>query len=362
MFWEVRPLIKFVSVDRVKPGVTLARDVYGIDTFTGRIVMLKAGQTLTVSHITKLMGLDLQGVYINEKRISREIIPSESKRELINIFDDYHSHIDSASFGLYIDKIEDANNVLSNLVDTILDSEDLQFDIDSFDFHENFRYNHALSIAVVCIAIAKELRMKKGDIIDLAFAAILHDIGDSAVPRELLDKPAKLSEDEFNVVKTHTTLGYQALLSSSSVSEHVREGVLSHHERYDGSGYPEGLHGKAIPFFARIIAVADVYSALTSARPYRSAYQIAEAIEYIMGNAGRQFDSGVVKAFLKVVSPYPIGSCVKLSSGEKAVVADQHPENPLRPVIFLIDDPTAVIDLYNDKCFYNVVITELLED
>ena len=355
-------MIKFVSVDRVKPGVTLARDVYGIDTFTGRIVMLKTGQTLTMSHITKLMGLDLQGVYINEKHIVREIIPDANKKDLIKIFDDYHAHIDSASFGLYTDRIDAANGVLSDLVDTILDSDDLHIDIENFDFHENLKYNHALSIAVVCIAIAKELRMKKGDITELALAAIIHDIGDAGIPRDLLDKPAKLTADEFDIVKTHTTLGYQALMSSSSVSDHVREGVLSHHERYDGSGYPEGLHGKAIPFFARIIAVADVYSALTSARPYRSAYQVAEAIEYIMGNAGRQFDSGVVKAFLKVVSPYPIGSCVKLSSGEKAVVADQHPENPLRPVIFLIDDPTAVIDLYNDKCFYNVVITELLED
>ena len=355
-------MIKFVSVDRVRPGVTLARDVYGVDTFTGRIVMLKAGQTLTMAHITKLMGLDLQGVYINEKRVTREIISDATKRELINVFDEYHAHIDIASFGLYTKKIEEANSVLANFVDTILERDELKFDIENFDFHENLRYNHALSIAVVCIAIAKELRMSKGDITELAFAAILHDIGDAGVPRELLDKPAKLTDDEFDIVKTHTTLGYDALLSSSAVSDHIREGVLSHHERYDGSGYPKGLHGKQIPFFGRIIAVADVYSALTSARPYRSAYQVAEAIEYIMGNAGRQFDSGVVKAFLKVVSPYPIGSCVKLSSGEKAVVAEQHPENPLRPVIFLIDDPTAMIDLYNDKCFYNVVITELIEE
>ena len=268
-------MIKFVSVDRVRPGVTLARDVYGVDTFTGRIVMLKAGQTLTVAHITKLMGLDLQGVYINEKRVNREIISDATKRELISVFDEYHAHIDIASFGLYTDKIEEANSVLANFVDTILERDELNFDIENFDFHENLRYNHALSIAVVCIAIAKELRMSKGDITELAFAAILHDIGDAGVPRELLDKPAKLTNDEFDIVKTHTTLGYDALLSSAVVSDHIREGVLSHHERYDGSGYPKGLHGKAIPFFARIIAVADVYSALTSARPYRSAYQVA---------------------------------------------------------------------------------------
>ena len=106
-------MIKFVSVDRVRPGVTLARDVYGVDTFTGRIVMLKAGQTLTMAHITKLMGLDLQGIYINEKRVAREIVSDATKRDLINIFDEYHAHIDTASFGLYTEKIEEANAVLA---------------------------------------------------------------------------------------------------------------------------------------------------------------------------------------------------------------------------------------------------------
>ena len=137
---------------------------------------------------------------------------------------------------------------------------------------------------------------------------------------------------------------------------------MSHHERFDGSGYPNGLGGEEIPLFARIIAVADVYSALTADRPYRSAYQVSEAIEYIMGNADRQFDAIVVAAFLKIISPYPIGSCVRLSSGERAVVSKQNPENPLRPVVFLMDDPTAVIDLYHDKCFYNVVVTALLDE
>lgn len=356
-------MIKFVSVDRIKPGVTLARDIYGIDTFTGHIVMLRAGQTLTMAHITKLMGLDLQGVYINEHITKETIIPDETKAEMVRLFDEFHAHIDNASFGLYNERIGEASSILSDFVETVLNRDDLTFNIENLDFHENIQYNHALSIAVICIAIGKELRMNRGDIFELAFAAVIHDIGDAALPDGLLDKPAKLTEAEFDEVKKHTKEGYKILSEAESpLSEHIKEGVLSHHERYDGSGYPNGLKGKAIPLFARIISVADVYSALTSARPYRSAYQAAEAIEYIMGNAGRQFDSGVVKAFLKVVSPYPIGSCVKLSSGERAVVAEQHPENPLRPVIFLIDDPTAVIDLYNDKCFYNVVITDLIDD
>ena len=356
-------MIKFVSVDRIKPGATLARDFYGIDTFTGRIVMLKAGQTLTMAHITKLMGLDLQGVYINEHSIAPIIIPDATKNEMVHLFDEFHSHIDDASLSLYNNRIEEATDILNDFVDTILSREDLTFNMEDLNFHENIQYNHALSIAVICIAMGKQLRLNKKDIFELAFAAIIHDIGDTQLPAGLLDKPAKLTDEEFEEVKKHTLEGFKIIAeSNSNISDHIKEGVLSHHERYDGSGYPNGLKGKQIPFLSRIIAVADVYSALTSSRPYRSAYQPAEAIEYIMGNAGRQFDPGVVKAFLKVVSPYPIGSCVKLSSGERAVVAEQHLENPLRPVVFLIDDPTAIIDLYNDKCFFNVVITELIDE
>lgn len=356
-------MIKFVSVDRIKPGVTLARDIYGIDTFTERIVMLKAGQTLTPAHITKLMGLDLQGVYISERKPNEILIPDKTKAELVNLFDEFHAHIDEASLGLYNEYIDDATNTLSDFVDAVLDQDDLTFNIENLNFHDNIQYNHALSIAVLCIAMARELRLNKKSIFNLAFAAIIHDIGDSQLPTGLLEKPAKLTEEEFEEVKKHTIEGFNIVSSSSNnISSHIKEGVLSHHERYDGSGYPNGLKGKNIPFFARIISVADVYSALTSSRPYRSAYQPAEAIEYIMGNAGRQFDPGVVKAFLKVVSPYPIGSCVKISSGEKAVVAEQNPKNPLRPVIFLIDDPTTIIDLYNDSCFYNIVITDLIAE
>lgn len=355
-------MIKFVTVDRIQPGVTLARDIYGIDTFTGKIVMLKAGQTLSMAHITKLMGLDLQGVYINEKTNSDIIIQESTKAKLANIFDEFHDHIDSASAELRTDKIDEANEIISGFVDFLLDKNDLKLDVDSLNLHENLRYNHSLGITVLSVAIGKQLRISREGLRELALAAMLHDIGDTRVPDDILNKPAKLSTDEFSVVQTHTTKGFELATQMGSLSENIKNGILYHHERYDGSGYPKGLKGKSIPFFARIIAVADVYSALTSSRPYRGAYQAAEAIEYIMGNAGRQFDSGVVKAFLKVVSPYPIGSCIKLSSGEKAVVAEQHAENPLRPVIFLMDDPTAMIDLYKDKCFYNVVITELVQE
>ncbi len=355
-------MIKFVTVDKIRPGVTLARDIYGIDTFTNRVVMLKAGQELTVGHITKLMSLDLQGVYINERVEAPEIVPSRTRDQMVKLIKDLYNFVEEPTSLLYTEKISATNDILEHAIDDICTRKDFSLSVDSFNFHDNDKYNHTMSVAVICIAIGKELRMPKQSLLDLTVAAILHDVGDSKIPQELLEKPAKLSPEEFEPIKEHSQFGHDIISEISGVSEHVKEGVLRHHERFDGSGYPGALSGKSIPLFSRIIAVADVYSALTSQRPYRDAYSPAEAIEYIMGNAGRQFDSGVVKAFLKCISPYAVGSCVKLSNGEKAVVADQNPDNPLRPTIFLMDDPTVMIDLYNDRRFFNIVISETIND
>ena len=359
---EADEMIKFVTVDKVYPGVTLARDIYGIDTFTNRVVMLKAGQELTVGHITKLMSLDLQGVYIDEKIEAPEILPSEERKKMEEIIDTLYKFIDKPASGLYTEKVSFTSSLFTSAIDQICSMGDLHLNVKSLNFYDDAEYNHTLSVVVLALALGAELGVPKNGLMDLALAALLHDIGDTKIDPAILSKPGPLIEAEYETVKTHTTLGYEIVSDITEVSDFVKTAILHHHERFDGTGYPEKLSGKDIPLFARIIAVADVYSALTSKRPYREAYSVAEAIEYIMGNADRQFDGDVVTAFLSVISPYPVGSCVKLSSGEKAVVADQNSSNPLRPKVFLMDNPTVMIDLYRDQKYFNIVIEDLIND
>lgn len=359
---EADKMIKFVTVDKVYPGVTLARDIYGIDSFTNRVVMLKAGQELNVGHITKLMSLDLQGVYIDEKIEAPEIMPSDERQKMKEIIDGLYKFVDKPASGLYTEKISFTSNLFASAIDQICSMGDLHLNVKSLNFYDDAEYNHTLSVVVLALAIGAELGIPKSGLMDLALGALLHDIGDSRIDQVLLSRPSSLDESEYEIVKTHTKLGFDIVTDIPEISDFVKSAILYHHERFDGNGYPENLNGKDITLFARIIAVADVYSALTSKRPYREAYSPAEAIEYIMGNADRQFDNDVVIAFLSVISPYPVGSCVKLSSGETAVVADQNSSNPLRPKVFLMDNPTVMIDLYRDKKYFSVVIDEIIND
>ena len=355
-------MIKFETVDKIRPGEVLARDIYGVDTYTGRVVMLRAGQTLTVAHLSRIMGLDLPGLYVYKKVETPEIVAPKTKEGMVEIIDNIYATSNFNATGIYAGKLDDANKILSEAIDNICSRRDLSIDIDSLNLHDDISYNHTLNVTVLSVAIGQELGLRDNALLSVAAASILHDIGDSQIPEELKNKPAKLTAEEFEIIKRHPKLGYEIISDVDYLSSKTKEGVLYHHERFDGTGYPEGLVGRKIPLIARIIAVADVYSALTATRPYRSAFNPAEAIEYIMGNAGRQFDNKIVEAFLHVISPYPIGSCVKLSNGEKAIISAQNPENPLRPVVFLMEDPTTIIDLYNDKAFYNIVITEIINN
>ena len=343
--------------------MVLARDLYGVDSFTSKIVMLRADQVLTLSHITKLISLDIQGAYIhdNENTIEPKIVKNELKQEVLAQVKEIYDISEKASEYLYIGNIEHANKALEKLIDTIVNTEHLYVDLASLRMYDDCTYNHSLGVTVISIAIGKSLGISRKCLSELALCALLHDIGKMQVPIEIIQKPGRLTKEEFEIVKKHPENGFVTLKKKNLVSDLVLEGIVSHHERVDGTGYPNKTAGKKIPLFGRIIACADVYDALTAQRPYRTSSKPTEAIEYIMGSSGRQFDRGVVRGFLKCISPYPVGSCVQLSNGDIAVVVEQNSQNPLRPTIFLMDDPTVFINLYTDRNYYSVVITGLAE-
>src|SRR5690606_13818269 len=158
---------------------------------------------------------------------------------------------------------------------------------------------HCERVARNSVAIGRRLGVPSSDLSGLYWAGMLHDLGKIGVPELILHKPGRLTSEEFTVMKRHARLGYEVLISLTRSFEAIAEGVYSHHERVDGTGYPRGLKGDEIPLFGKIVAVADVFEAVSSERPYRHPMPVEEAVELVLGGSGTQFDPEVLAAFVE---------------------------------------------------------------
>ena len=173
--------------------------------------------------------------------------------------------------------------------------------VDVVEFDDDYTAEHSRSVVELARGVAQEIGMDKYELQELEFAALLHDVGKIAIPKEILRKPAALTDSEFEVMKTHTIEGQFMLDRIGGLLGRVGEVVRSCHERWDGKGYPDGLRGEEIPLAARVVFVCDAYNAMTTTRPYRAALPHEQAISELVANAGTQFDPDVVAAMLRVV-------------------------------------------------------------
>lgn len=194
---------------------------------------------------------------------------------------------------------------------------------------DEYTYIHSVSVCALMTAVARQMDLPAEQVLLAGQAGLLHDVGKMRTPVEVLNKPGRLTEAEFAVMRRHPEEGV-ALLQQWGASAEVIDVCLHHHEKFDGSGYPHGLAGTQISLLSRIAAVCDVYDAVSSTRPYKTAWSPAEAIRRMAEWKGH-FDPRVFQAFVKTLGIYPIGSLVRLSNEQLAVVVEQHPDSLLTP-------------------------------
>jgi len=211
---------------------------------------------------------------------------------------------------------------------------------------DDYTFYHSLNVAVLSLVLGVALKYNKEELYKLGLAALLHDIGKVFIPKDILNKKGKLTDEEFEIIKTHSDKGFEYLKNTYNVPITTYMGVRLHHEKYNGGGYPLGKKGEEIYVYARIIAIADVYDALTSDRVYRKAMTPSEAMEYIMGNSGIMFDPNLVELFIRKVAPYPVGTSVQLSDGRVGIVVENYENFCLRPKIKIIKEKDKNIEPY----------------
>jgi HD-GYP domain-containing protein (c-di-GMP phosphodiesterase class II) len=188
---------------------------------------------------------------------------------------------------------------------------------------DDYTYMHSVAVCAMMVGLGKQLGMDEEQTRLAGMAGLMHDLGKALMPMEILNKPGKLTEAEFKIIKTHPFEGHRMLLTGRDVSPIVLDVCLHHHEKTDGSGYPKGLKVDEISLFAKMGAVCDVYDAITSNRPYKLGWDPAESLRKMAEWANGHFDGKVFQAFVKSLGIYPIGSLVKLTSGRLGVVVEQ---------------------------------------
>lgn len=356
----------YVPLRHLKPKMVLARDItVGTTVFP----LVAAGQVLTVQTIQKLTQKNIRGVYIKSKFCEdvelNELIAPEFKDRMISELKVFYSNYrNNSAFSTKSFKM--LSDTVDALVKHILTQGECFINIIDIKDYDMYTYTHSMYVCILSVLIGVQNGLNHSALNELAMCGLLHDLGKLDIPLSIINKKDILTNDEFEVMKSHPYKAITRLRPCCQISSNVLSGILSHHEKFDGTGYPNRLSGLNIPLYGRILALADVYDALTSERSYRRAWASCDAIEYMMGCADTHFDFDLLKSFLKTVAAYPVGMIVKLSNGALGVVIQNSPENILRPKVRLLGPKEhlgKIVDLADpDGLFLNLTIIGTADD
>lgn len=200
----------------------------------------------------------------------------------------------------------------------------------------NIHTGHSVNVCILALMIGIHLGYSRSKLFHLAMGALLHDIGKTSIPERILNKPGKLSNAEFEIIKQHSIYGYKILNNNPNISHASALIAQQHHERYNGQGYPNALSKDDIHEFAKITGIADMYDAITADRVYRKAHSPHEAFEIISASGDNLFDFYLVEAFLHHLTAYPTGTLVKLNTGEIAIVTENYPGYSRQPKVRML--------------------------
>ena len=284
-------------------------------------------------------------------------ICAQSKRAVASMFQE-------ARMGKAVDT-DGAQKLVEEISDSISRNPGALISLARLKTADDYTYMHSVAVCALMIALSKQLKLDEKLTRSAGIAGLLHDLGKALMPMDVLNKPGKLTDEEFAIIKTHPEEGHKLLLGSTGADEMALDVVLHHHEKTDGSGYPKRLKDSEISLYAKMGAVCDVYDAITSNRPYKAGWDPAESLRKMAEWAKGHFDPTVFQAFVKSLGIYPVGSLVKLNSGRLGIVVEQAEKSLLTPRIKVFFSTRSnarikpeIVDLSRANCPEKIVSRE----
>lgn len=256
--------------------------------------------------------------------------------------------------------LEEIFSVIETIIGELEGSNQVYLDLNKFRTFDNYTYVHSVNVAILAALIGLQLGFKAKNLRDLTLGAMLHDIGKRSIPSEILNKSSNLTPVEFEIIKSHPLLG-EEMLKKANLSSEVLSIIRHHHERWNGTGYPDRISRNAITQNAQIVAVADVFDALVSDRPYRKGLPPYYALELVVAGSGGDFNEEIVRSLFRCLVLYPEGSIVTLNTGEVGIVIGVQRMSPSRPILKVLFDKYGNY-LYEDKiCDLTVDLTKFVK-
>lgn len=350
---------RFVRTRSLQVGMIIDQAI--VDR-AGRILIAR-NTPMDTFHKDALLKMGIGGVYIREgeedekkEESSNNVVVSPAVQKVIekntvqdrakvNLSESVKARVAEGIQYLYNDTesagfTSTTKNITDDLMKAINNNDALAVDISALKVSDEYTFKHSVDVATMAMIVAKKHGLSESNVYEIGISGLLHDVGKSKIPNEILNKAGKLTDDEFAMMKQHSLFGYSILKEKDDLSNPIKMGVLQHHEKMNARGYPMGVGADSINIFARIISVADIYDALVTERPYKKPFSPRDAVEMIMSMT-EELDIDVMRSFLESVILYPVGTDVELSTGELARVVENNPQYVLRPKVVGVQSGTT---------------------